>query len=196
MAIRFRSALPGALCLGLLTTAAFAQTTPVELPLGPVESVQSVDTVQTVETEPFAPVEESPGSIADGIRLDEAIRPLAGYFQVGGATGATGGAKPKYPLINVSGAAQIDAIWFNQDAANEAVVGDAQDVAGFRRSRLGVNGNLAENVAYRMEYDFSFPGRPNFTDVWADLSDLPWAISAPASGSSPSAWRRPRASAS
>ena len=167
MAIRFRSALPGALCLGLLTTAAFAQTTPVELPLGPVESVQ------TVETEPFAPVEESSGSIADGIRLDEAIRPLAGYFQVGGAAGATGGAKPKYPLINVSGAAQIDAVWFNQDAANEAVLGDAQDVAGFRRSRLGVNGNLAENVAYRMEYDFAFPGRPNFTDVWADLSDLP-----------------------
>jgi phosphate-selective porin OprO and OprP len=129
---------------------------------------------------PLPPAEEATSmeSIAElsvpneGVRLDEAITPIASYFQVGG-TGTPGGGKPKYPVINVSGAAQIDGIWFAQDAANAAVVGDAEDVAGFRRARLGANGNLADNVAYRMEYDFAASGRPNFTDVWVDVADLP-----------------------
>jgi phosphate-selective porin OprO and OprP len=122
------------------------------------------------ETLPLTESTVEPSIPGEGIRLDEAITPIASYFQHAGGGGA---AKPKLPTINISGAAQIDAIWFSQDPANMAVVGDAQDVAGFRRSRIGANGNLADNVSYRMEYDFSFPGRPNFTDVWFDVAELP-----------------------
>jgi phosphate-selective porin OprO and OprP len=118
----------------------------------------------------IVPTDEN--SPAEGIRLDEAVTPIASFFQ---PSAASSQAKPKFPAINVSGAAQIDGVWFSQNDANMAVVGDAQDVADFRRSRLGANGNLAENVAYRMEYDFSFPGRPNFTDVWVDVADF-WAL--------------------
>jgi phosphate-selective porin OprO and OprP len=112
-----------------------------------------------------------PTNAADGVRLDESIVPVVGNFQINGY----GGPRPpqRYPTINISGAAQIDAIWFAQDEANRDVVGDAQDVAGFRRARLGALGQLADNVAYKIEYDFGFPGRPNFTDVWVDVAELP-----------------------
>jgi phosphate-selective porin OprO and OprP len=114
---------------------------------------------------------ESAGT-SEGIRLDQAVMPIAGYFQIGDPCDPCA-PKPKFPVIIISGAAQIDGIWFSQDADNQAVVGDAQDVAGFRRSRLQAHGDLASNVQYKMEYDFAFPGRPNFTDVWVNASDLP-----------------------
>jgi len=104
------------------------------------------------------------------LAADDAVLQASNYFQ---AAGGGSGTKPKNPFIVVSGAAQIDGLYFAQDDANEAVVGDAQDVAGFRRARLGANGFLADNVKYRMEYDFAFPGRPNFTDVWVNTSDIP-----------------------
>jgi phosphate-selective porin OprO/OprP len=144
------------------------------LPMVELPSVDSSAVSQPIATP------SSPGGIegdsldpGEGIRLDEAIMPIASYFQGGGAGADCPPPKPKFPTINISGAAQIDAIWFSQDPANMAVVGDAQDVAGFRRSRIGANGALAENVTYRMEYDFGFPGRPNFTDVWFDVAELP-----------------------
>lgn len=111
-------------------------------------------------------------TVADGIVLDDFLLQPTAYLQAAGGGGG-GGAKPKYPLIAISGFAQIDGIWFAQDGANQAVVGDAQDVGEFRRARLGAKGNLTENVSYKMEYDFAFPGRPNFTDVWVNTTDIP-----------------------
>jgi phosphate-selective porin OprO/OprP len=152
------------------SSAAFGQA-PAESNAGGLElaPLPMAEPVSLVETTPFEPV----GPVGEGIRLDEALTPIASYFQVGGAGVDCPPPKPKFPTINISGAAQADAIWFSQDAANMAVVGDAEDVAGFRRARLGANGNLADNVAYRMEYDFGAAGRPSFTDVWADIADLP-----------------------
>lgn len=74
--------------------------------------------------------------------------------------------------VAVSGFFQADGIWFSQDAANVAAVSNAQDVADFRRARLAAQGQVAENVAYFMEYDFAFPGRPSFMDVYVDVADL------------------------
>ncbi len=152
--------------IGGETELSFVETTPLTSLVGEEAELQEPVTNDLAST---------------GIKLDGGVIPIANFIQFGdcptcapGMAGAAAAAeKPKYPLIIVSGAAQIDGIWFDQDAANQAVVGDARDVAGFRRSRIGANGFLAENVRYRMEYDFAFPGRPNFTDVWVDVFDLP-----------------------
>lgn len=82
-------------------------------------------------------------------------------------------ASPKYPTINVTGLIQADAAWFREDGRFEAAVGDVEDFAGFRRARLGVKGQAGEHIGYMMEFDFGFPGRPNFTNVYVEMQDLP-----------------------
>ena len=103
---------------------------------------------------------------------NEGVR-LVGWRHDGLAS--MGAAADAFPTVAVTGFFQADAIWFAQDAENRAVVGDAQDVADFRRARLAAKGRVAENVDYFMEYDFAFPGRPSFMDVYLDLADVsPW----------------------
>lgn len=53
-----------------------------------------------------------------------------------------------------------------------AAVGDVQNGADFRRARLAATGDVASNVGYMVEFDFAFPGRPSFMDVWLELRDL------------------------
>ncbi len=78
----------------------------------------------------------------------------------------------QYPRIRVTGFFQADAGWFHQDEANIAAVGNIQDGADFRRARLAAVGEVAENVGYNVEFDFGFPGRPSFMDVWLEVRDL------------------------
>ena len=77
----------------------------------------------------------------------------------------------KYPSVKVTGFFQADAGWVHQDAAKRLAVGDAQDGADFRRARLAATGDVAENVGYMVEFDFGFPDRPNFMDVWLEVRD-------------------------
>ncbi|MCA9177849.1 MAG: porin [Planctomycetales bacterium] len=83
-------------------------------------------------------------------------------------------AKPSFPTARLSGLVQTDAGWAHQTAANIASVGDIQDGADFRRARLAAIGNVADNVAYMVEFDFGLPGRPSFMDVWLDVQNLGW----------------------
>lgn len=85
------------------------------------------------------------------------------------------GLASKFPTVKVTGFFQADAGWFHQDDANIAAVGDIQDGADFRRARLAVTGDVAENVSYMVEFDFGFPGRPSFMDVWLEVDDMPWS---------------------
>ena len=118
------------------------------------------------------PQEKSPTE-SDGLLLTDELKSAAEHIQIGDCPPAPAEKeKPKYPTIIVTGVAQIDGIWFSQDEANRDVVGEARDDAGFRRARLGVKGDLTENVSYMMEYDFAFPGRPSFMDVYVDIADL------------------------
>lgn len=80
-----------------------------------------------------------------------------------------------YPNVKLTGFFQADAGWFHQDAKNLIAVGDIQDGADFRRARLAAVGDVAENVGYMIEFDFAFPGRPSFMDVWLEVRDLPVA---------------------
>jgi phosphate-selective porin OprO/OprP len=80
---------------------------------------------------------------------------------------------PTYPGVRLTGFFQLDAGWFNQDAASEATFGDIQDARGFRRARLAAVGEVAENTGYSLEMDFAAPGRPSFMDVWMEQRGLP-----------------------
>lgn len=68
---------------------------------------------------------------------------------------------------------QADAMYFAQDAANQAAVGDLQDGAVIRRARIGWAGEYML-TEYRIEFDFALAGRPTFLDVWAGLKDVPY----------------------
>src|SRR5262249_58763305 len=49
-----------------------------------------------------------------------------------------------------------------------------QDGADFRRARLAAKASLGNNINAFMQFDFAFPGRPTFTDVWVEYTDLPF----------------------
>jgi phosphate-selective porin OprO/OprP len=79
-----------------------------------------------------------------------------------------------YPNVALHGVFQADFGWFHQDANSLATFGRIQDGADFRRARLQANGAVTENVNYFIQFDFAFPGRPTFTDLWMEMIDLPF----------------------
>jgi phosphate-selective porin OprO/OprP len=87
---------------------------------------------------------------------------------------------PKFPAnIQLSGVFQADGVLFNQDAASklpfsQGGVGQViQDGADFRRARLGARAEIATNMNAFMQFDFAAQGRPTFTDLWVEWTDLP-----------------------
>lgn len=76
------------------------------------------------------------------------------------------------------GRIHIDAATFNQDAANLATVGDAQNGIDIRRARLGVEGEGFGRFFYRFDVDFvtfdsSTMTRPVIFDAYLDMKELP-----------------------
>lgn len=81
--------------------------------------------------------------------------------------------KNKFPNVTINGVFQADAVGFSQGAASRASYGDIQNGADFRRARLSAKGAIANNMNYFFQMDFAFFGRPTFTDVWVEWTDLP-----------------------
>lgn len=86
---------------------------------------------------------------------------------------------PAYPTARLTGFFHADALWISQETANRIAVGngnpadgDAQDGADFRRARLAATGKAWDNIAYMLEMDFAFPGRPSFMDVWLEGENI------------------------
>ena len=98
-------------------------------------------------------------------RLASLERSLNGMLQA--STGVT------YPTIKLNGVFQADFGWVNQDAASMQRYGDIRDGADFRRARLAASGAITEVNNYFMQMDFAFFGRPTFTDLWVEQTDLP-----------------------
>lgn len=72
----------------------------------------------------------------------------------------------------------IHAASFNQDAANQAIVGDINNGIDFRRTRLGLEGEGFEIYFYRFDVDFtsfdqSTGTRPVIIDAYVDTQHLP-----------------------
>ena len=81
---------------------------------------------------------------------------------------------PKYPSLPVlSGVFQADIVSFNQDDASRVQLGVIENGADFRRARLGAKAAITNNMNAFMQMDFAFPGRPTFTDLWVEWTDLP-----------------------
>lgn len=78
-----------------------------------------------------------------------------------------------YPNVAVNGVFQADAGFFHQDAGSLATYGRIQDGADFRRARLQARGGLTSTVNYFFQMDFAFFGRPTFTDLWVEQTDIP-----------------------
>lgn len=93
--------------------------------------------------------------------------PEKGPSGLAGLTGAFS------PTVTINGVFQADAGFFHQDTTNRLTVGNAVDGADFRRARLSARGSVTETVNYFFQMDFAFFGRPTFTDVWLEQTDLP-----------------------
>jgi len=89
------------------------------------------------------------------------------------ANAETAAAKKKLPSVSMNGVFQADAVTFGQSAASLDAHGDIQNGADFRRARLSAKGSVVENMNYFMQMDFGFFGRPTFTDVWTEFTDVP-----------------------
>jgi len=81
--------------------------------------------------------------------------------------------KKKLPSVAINGVFQADAVTFSQSAESLDAHGDIQNGAAFRRARLSAKGSVVENMNYFMQMDFGFFGRPTFTDVWTEFTDVP-----------------------
>jgi len=77
------------------------------------------------------------------------------------------------PTVNITAQIQADAAFFDQDTNNVQSVGEMPDGAFFRRSRIGVYGELYKTVEYRLEYDFANEARPQILDNWIALTNIP-----------------------
>jgi phosphate-selective porin OprO/OprP len=82
-------------------------------------------------------------------------------------------AKKTLPSVTVNGVFQADVGWIQQDLASRLKYGDIQDGADFRRARLSAKGSVTETTNYFFQMDFGFFGRPTFTDVWVEQTQVP-----------------------
>lgn len=164
----------GAFCAALALCAS-ANSSPWFFPGNAAKAgAERVTLLPAVETE-----SETSGIFEEDVVYDGALEPASFNgiplcphgLPVHGSGSRSGAAT--FPQIALTGFFQADAGWFAQDAANQAAVGDIPDIIDFRRARLAAKGKVAENVGYMIEFDFAFPGRPTFMDVYMDVLDTP-----------------------
>ncbi len=117
----------------------------------------------------------APASVNATVGLQERLRILEEKWRNFEASQTAGGSSSGdgRPTVKVGGRIMVDAAYFGQDSVNRATVGDIEDGVDFRRARIKVEGDAYQNMYYRIEMDFARAGRPNFTDVYIGLRDLP-----------------------
>jgi phosphate-selective porin OprO/OprP len=81
--------------------------------------------------------------------------------------------KKTYPTVQINGVFQADTGFFNQDENSKIAYGTIQNGSDFRRARLSAKGSLTESTNYFFQMDFAFFGRPTFTDVWVEQTQIP-----------------------
>jgi len=149
---------------------------PLASPAKPDAEVVATPADSTPETEPDftlisarqppLPDPEQPGNLTKYLEDTEGrLRRLEG---------AARGKPPSWPQVRLSGFMQADMGIFSQSLASKADLGNIQNGAGFRRTRLQAVGKLSDFTAFSVEMDFAIAGRPSFLDVWGEQQNLPF----------------------
>jgi len=77
------------------------------------------------------------------------------------------------PRVNLFGRLHIDTQLAGQSTENIELLGDLQNTVGFRRARLGAEGDIHRDVYWKAEFDFA-GGDIAFRDVYVALRNIPW----------------------
>jgi len=137
-----------------------ALNAPTALPFGAGEANQ------VPEVDPL------PNPEFDRQEFDEGPLDLAGLSITGGRFTA----RPRGRIL-------FDGITFNQTDANIASVatipgnrglGQAPDFLGFNQARIGIEGEGFTNIFYEIEVDIAGDGRPDVTDLYIAVTNLPY----------------------
>jgi phosphate-selective porin OprO/OprP len=76
------------------------------------------------------------------------------------------------PVARIIGRINADTILVNQSARNKEIFGTVQNAVGFRRARLGAEGEVGPSVYWKAEFDFA-GGNISFKDVFVGLKEIP-----------------------
>ena len=76
------------------------------------------------------------------------------------------------PVVRLIGRINADAIFVNQSSRNQQTFGIVDNAVGFRRARLGAEGEVGANVYWQAEFDFA-GGNIAFRNVFIGLKDIP-----------------------
>jgi phosphate-selective porin OprO/OprP len=76
------------------------------------------------------------------------------------------------PVARVRGRIQTDAIEVTQSLKDKMIFGNLQNAVGFRRARLGAEGEVGERISWVAEWDFA-GGQITFEDVFIGVNELP-----------------------
>lgn len=77
------------------------------------------------------------------------------------------------PTIRLRGRIEAEAVMAAQSAASQAAIGDLQNGYGFRRVRLGAQGNIEDSTSWVSEVELA-GGNVRLRDVFVGLDAIPW----------------------
>jgi phosphate-selective porin OprO/OprP len=113
--------------------------------------------------------ETTENPLADRLSTDE--KSLGKFFDANDKKKKEDAKKPSFVF---SGQVQADEVWFGQDAASRADVGDLQDGVQFRRLRIGARGTSFEVLEYSLGVDFALANNPSYLDNYLEWKELPY----------------------
>jgi phosphate-selective porin OprO/OprP len=142
----------------------------------PSQSACTVARSASPPTEPQAsstPRKESANDPAQDPRTPQTADACPAPEATSASTEATSeGEKSSKPAFELRGRIQAEAALVNQSNRNSTIIGTIDDAVGFRRARLGAQGNIGDQVQWVSEFDFA-GGNVAFKDVYIAVTDLP-----------------------
>lgn len=153
----------------------FVQPSPSEDYAAVLQRLEAAEAeIQSLKQRPFVPsLQDGDAASLPGDATSSPNLPSFDDLERRFQTFREGLAQRKYPFIEVHGAVQVDSGWYGQDQVSINQFDILKDGADFRRTRLGANGAITPTINYFWQMDFAFPGRPTFTDVWIDITEVP-----------------------
>lgn len=149
---------------------------------------QSANRLIRLPTTELEPIHQPAAAFAEHrqVSLDESlsrrIQALESAYQrqmASDAQAATAPTTPSKPTLRVTGRVNMDTWFFPGDSpgVNAFETGDAndspQDRWAFRRLRFGVDGDILENVHYKIEMEFAGANRTEYRDAYLGFTELP-----------------------